>query len=171
MGMDQVVNHPDRLTERGSRAATGYRWSDQRRTKLTDAHRSVQKKDLSDKAGEVEQGGGRQMVVLRSEIGDVLRDARQRQGRTLREVSSAARVSLGYLSEVERGQKEASSELLGSICEALDMPLSVILREVSERVAVAEGLLIPDTVPDEFSVGVDRFRLSGRRAGDLQPIG
>jgi len=63
------------------------------------------------------------MVVLRREIGDVLRDARQRQGRTLREVSSAARVSLGYLSEVERGQKEASSELLNSICEALDVPM------------------------------------------------
>src|SRR5262245_61795819 len=73
--------------------------------------------------------GGRQMVVLRREIGDVLRDARQRQGRTLREVSSAARVSLGYLSEVERGQKEASSELLGSICDALDVPLSLVLRE------------------------------------------
>ena len=52
------------------------------------------------------------MILLRREIGDVLRDARQRQGRTLREVSSAAQVSLGYLSEVERGQKEASSELL-----------------------------------------------------------
>ena len=45
--------------------------------------------------------------------------------------SSAARVSLGYLSEVERGQKEASSELLGSICDALDIPLSLVLREVS----------------------------------------
>ncbi len=46
------------------------------------------------------------MVLLRQEIGDVLRDARRQQGRTLREVSSVARVSLGYLSEVERGQKE-----------------------------------------------------------------
>jgi len=91
------------------------------------------------------------MVVLRREIGDVLRDARQRQGRTLREVSSAARVSLGYLSEVERGQKEASSELLGSICDALDVPLSLVLREVSDRVAVAEGLLIPDTVPVDLA--------------------
>ncbi|XBH22523.1 helix-turn-helix transcriptional regulator [Jonesiaceae bacterium BS-20] len=91
------------------------------------------------------------MVVLRREIGDVLRTARQRQGRTLREVSSAARVSLGYLSEVERGQKEASSELLGSICEALDTPLSVILREVSDRIAIAEGLAIPDTIPAEMA--------------------
>lgn len=91
------------------------------------------------------------MIVLRRELGDVLRDVRQRQGRTLREVSSAARVSLGYLSEVERGQKEASSELLNSICEALDVPMSVVLREVSDRVAVAEGLVVPDTVPVELS--------------------
>ena len=54
-------------------------------------------------------------VLLRREIGEVLRAVRQHQGRTLREVSAEARVSLGYLSEVERGQKEASSELLGSI--------------------------------------------------------
>ena len=93
---------------------------------------------------------GREMVVLRREIGDVLRDARQRQGRTLREVSSAARVSLGYLSEVERGQKEASSELLASICEALDLPMSLVLREVSDRIAIAEGLAIPDTIPADF---------------------
>jgi transcriptional regulator with XRE-family HTH domain len=93
----------------------------------------------------------RKMVVLRHEIGDVLRDVRQRQGRTLREVSHSARVSLGYLSEVERGQKEASSELLSSICTALDVPLSLMLREVSDRVASAEGIAIPDTVPSEFS--------------------
>lgn len=93
----------------------------------------------------------RKMVVLRHEIGDVLRDVRQRQGRTLREVSHSARVSLGYLSEVERGQKEASSELLSSICSALDVPLSLMLREVSDRLAEAEGVAIPDTVPQEFS--------------------
>jgi len=93
------------------------------------------------------------MVLLRQEIGDVLRDARRQQGRTLREVSSVARVSLGYLSEVERGQKEASSELLASICGALDVPLSSVLHEVSERVAAAENVVpaavrVPDTVPD-----------------------
>ena len=80
------------------------------------------------------------MVLLREEIGDVLRGARQRQGRTLRDVSSTARVSLGYLSEVERGQKEASSELLLSICEALDVPMSSVLRSVSDRVAMSESL-------------------------------
>lgn len=89
-------------------------------------------------------------VLLRREIGEVLRSVRQHQGRTLREVSSQARVSLGYLSEVERGQKEASSELLASICQALDAPLSMVLREVSDRVALSEGVAIPDTVPEEL---------------------
>ena len=91
------------------------------------------------------------MVVLRREIGDVLRDIRQRQGRTLREVSSAAQVSLGYLSEVERGQKEASSELLSSIATALSVPLSMVLREVSDRIALIEGISVPDTVPATFA--------------------
>jgi len=90
------------------------------------------------------------VIVLRREIGDVLRGVRQHQGRTLREVSSAAQVSLGYLSEVERGQKEASSELLASICTALDVPMSVVLREVSDRIAESEGVAIPDTVPPEL---------------------
>src|SRR5215204_1088291 len=79
------------------------------------------------------------MILLRRLLGDVLRRQRQRQGRTLREVSAAARVSLGYLSEVERGQKEASSELLASICGALDVPLSIVMREVSDELAHAEG--------------------------------
>ncbi|WP_017534213.1 helix-turn-helix domain-containing protein [Nocardiopsis alba] len=78
------------------------------------------------------------MVLLRHLLGDVLRRLRQRQGRTLREVSADARVSLGYLSEVERGQKEASSELLSSICGALGVPLSQVLREVSDQLALAE---------------------------------
>ncbi|HSA51605.1 MAG TPA: helix-turn-helix transcriptional regulator [Yinghuangia sp.] len=78
------------------------------------------------------------MILLRRLLGDVLRRQRQRQGRTLREVSSAARVSLGYLSEVERGQKEASSELLAAICEALDVRMSIVLREVSDELALAE---------------------------------
>mgnify|MGYP005795010639 CR=1 FL=1 len=91
------------------------------------------------------------MPVLREEIGYVLRDVRQRQGRTLREVSHDARVSLGYLSEVERGQKEASSELLSAITAALDIPLSVMLREVSDRIAVEEAVQIPDTIPAELA--------------------
>jgi transcriptional regulator with XRE-family HTH domain len=78
------------------------------------------------------------MVLLRHLLGDVLRRLRLRQGRTLREVSAAARVSLGYLSEVERGQKEASSELLAAICTALGTPLSHVLGEVSDSFALAE---------------------------------
>ena len=67
------------------------------------------------------------MILLRTQIGAALRAARVNQKRTLREVAKAARVSLGYLSEVERGQKEASSELLNAICSALDLPLSKLL--------------------------------------------
>jgi transcriptional regulator with XRE-family HTH domain len=88
------------------------------------------------------------MILLRRLLGDVLRERRREQGRTLREVSSAARVSLGYLSEVERGQKEASSELLGSICEALDVPLSEVLREVSDNLALAEQVPVMPSVSE-----------------------
>jgi transcriptional regulator with XRE-family HTH domain len=78
------------------------------------------------------------MTLLRRVLGDTLRGRRLRQRRTLREVSGAARVSLGYLSEVERGQKEASSELLASICEALDVKMSDVLSEVSETMRRSE---------------------------------
>lgn len=78
------------------------------------------------------------MIVLRQVIGDELRRRRQDQGRTLRDVSAAAAVSLGYLSEVERGQKEASSELLAAICGALDVPLSDVLSSVTDQIAEAE---------------------------------
>jgi transcriptional regulator with XRE-family HTH domain len=109
------------------------------------------------------------MVLLRQEIGDVLRDARRDQGRTLREVSSVARVSLGYLSEVERGQKEASSELLASICGALDVPLSSVLHQVSERFAAAEqidAVDVPDTVPADLA-GQITDAVATLRAGRL----
>ena len=81
------------------------------------------------------------MVLFRRLLGDVLRAQRMRRGMTLREVSAEARVSLGYISEIERGQKEASSELLSSLCGALDLPLSVVLREVSDLVALEESLV------------------------------
>ena len=71
-------------------------------------------------------------LLLREALGDSLRRTRVAQSRTLREVSNTARVSLGYLSEVERGRKEASSELLNAICDALDVPLSDVLFDVSE---------------------------------------
>ncbi len=97
------------------------------------------------------------MILLRRVIGDALRARRQSQHRTLREVSTAANVSLGYLSEIERGQKEASSELLSAICDALGAHLSELLREVSHTVAVAErtdlvAVAAPVTVPQTRAV-------------------
>ena len=96
------------------------------------------------------------MVLVRQEIGDVLRDFRLQKGRTLRQVASKASVALGYLSEVERGQKEASSEILASVADALDTPISTIMREVSDRLAVVEGLTrVPDSLPDELVAEFD----------------
>ena len=87
---------------------------------------------------EKEHDMGQGTLLFRASLGDVLRAERMRQGMTLRELSSSARVSLGYISEIERGQKEASSELLAALCEALDVPLSGVLREVSDQVEAEE---------------------------------
>jgi len=94
------------------------------------------------------------MVLFRRLLGDVLRDTRMQRGMTLREVSAEARVSLGYISEIERGQKEASSELLASLCSALRVPLSDVLREVSTAVALEEAAagLTRLPVPTQASV-------------------
>ena len=83
------------------------------------------------------------MVLLREELGDVLRQHRRAQGRTLREVSKAAKVSLGYLSEIERGEKEASSELLWSVCDALNLSMSACLNQVASQVASREAASAP----------------------------
>lgn len=87
------------------------------------------------------------MILLRRELGDVLRDHRRAQGRTLREISASAAVSLGYLSEVERGEKEASSELLASICVALNLPISQMLSDASDRAAESEAVSALVTLP------------------------
>jgi len=87
------------------------------------------------------------MTLLRTQLGNTLRGHRLSQRRTLRDVSGAARVSLGYLSEVERGQKEASSELLASICDALDVELADLLAEVSLELRVAGGAALRPLVP------------------------
>ncbi len=79
-------------------------------------------------------------VLMRELLGQTLREVRMTSAMTLREVSSTARVSLGYLSEVERGQKEASSELLGAICTALDVPLSEVLRDVADKAYTREAV-------------------------------
>ncbi|NMN99899.1 helix-turn-helix transcriptional regulator [Gordonia sp. TBRC 11910] len=83
--------------------------------------------------------------LLREALGDTLRQARTDQGRTLREVSTNARVSLGYLSEVERGQKEASSELLAAICDALDVELADLLLAAGEALRPTPADVIAST--------------------------
>ncbi|MGJ0121443.1 helix-turn-helix domain-containing protein [Williamsia sp. MIQD14] len=100
-------------------------------------------------------------ALLREALGGSLRRVRTDQGRTLREVSTDARVSLGYLSEIERGQKEASSELLSAICDALDVEIADVLLDVStamrRRTTIAEDtkVVIP---PPADSAGVGRAR-------------
>ena len=87
------------------------------------------------------------MTLLRTQLGNTLRGHRLSQRRTLRDVSGAARVSLGYLSEVERGQKEASSELLASICDALDLELADLLAEISLELRSASGGAVRPLAP------------------------
>ena len=73
---------------------------------------------------------------LRDVVGDVLRDERVDQGRTLADVAEDAAVSLPYLSEVERGRKEVSSDLLESICDALELPLADVLERAADRLRI-----------------------------------
>jgi transcriptional regulator with XRE-family HTH domain len=114
------------------------------------------------------------MVLLRHLLGDALRRLRLRQGRTLREVSASARVSLGYLSEVERGQKEASSELLAAICTALGTPLSQVMREVSDNFALAELQSEPvfaDVLEPAIEVASAGQPAEHDESGDQVPVG
>ncbi|QFZ22608.1 helix-turn-helix domain-containing protein [Saccharothrix syringae] len=112
-------------------------------------------------------------VLLREAIGDRLRHARTTQRRTLREVSRTARVSLGYLSEVERGRKEASSELLAAICEALDLPLSELLHLVASDIgAVQQPVTSPAELterPAPAAAGLDGAGLDGLEGGAIVP--
>jgi len=109
------------------------------------------------------------VVLMRRLLGDVLRRRRTAQGRTLREVAASARVSLGYLSEVERGRKEASSELLAAICGALGVPLSVVMREVSDELARAEtAAVVALGVPDVARVQRPTERRRLEVAGTLR---
>ena len=110
------------------------------------------------------------MTLLRTQLGNTLRGHRLRQRRTLRDVSGAARVSLGYLSEVERGQKEASSELLASICDALDVELADLLAEVSLGLR-GDGVRVRPLVPAAEAAAVpaeEEETLAA--ASDEQPV-
>lgn len=108
------------------------------------------------------------MAVLRHVVGETLRAARLRQSRTLREVSAAARVSLGYLSEVERGHKEPSSELLAAICDALDVPMSEVFLTVSDVLRTQERQAEHTLVLSSRSTPVRIAPASSRPSADAQ---
>ena len=86
-------------------------------------------------------------MLLRRLIGEVLRRTRLAQGRTLREVAATARVSMAYLSELERGRKEVSSELLAAICRALKLSLADLLDQVREELLRLEPQQVPVAPP------------------------
>lgn len=110
------------------------------------------------------------MILVRHALGEVLRGHRTDQGRTLRDVADTARVSLGYLSEIERGQKEPSSELLFSVCDALGVPLSDVLAETGEHVRVAEHAVGAPSALGSSSVRVmDHTPVTAGRAVDGRP--
>ena len=73
---------------------------------------------------------------LRDALGEVLREERTAQDRTLADVADAANLSLPYLSEVERGRKDVSSDLLTSICDALELPVPLLLERTAERLRI-----------------------------------
>ena len=91
--------------------------------------------------------GGGPVVLVREAVGLTLRAARTSQNRTLRDVARDARVSLGYLSEVERGQKEASSELLNAICVALGLSLSGVFNDVALELKSRESVTLLSSMP------------------------
>jgi transcriptional regulator with XRE-family HTH domain len=107
------------------------------------------------------------MTLLRTQLGNTLRGHRLRQRRTLRDVSGAARVSLGYLSEVERGQKEASSELLASICDALDVELADLLAEISLELRGIDGAALRPLAPSDGAA--DEETAVADRPAEAQP--
>jgi transcriptional regulator with XRE-family HTH domain len=80
-------------------------------------------------------------MLLRNAIGFVLRRVRQEQGKTLRELADEARISLPYLSEIERGRKEASSEILSAICQVLDITEQELLLEVADEYELSRAVV------------------------------
>ena len=122
----------------------------------------------------------RSRPLLRTMLGDALRRARQAQGRTLADVSAAARVSVPYLSELERGRKEASSEVLAAICDGLRVDLADLLAEVGRDLALSRARpvqvirlgLVPLTVPGSGASPVREATPppAGHRPGDVTAL-
>jgi len=94
-------------------------------------------------------------LLLREAIGGTIRRARTERRRTLRDVSRDARVSLGYLSEIERGRKEPSSELLAAICDALALSLPELLDDVADSLRPDTPRRVPARLAERRLVGVD----------------
>lgn len=92
------------------------------------------------------------MKLFREALGEVLREERLAQKKTLRTLSSEATIALGYLSEVERGQKELSSEILYSIAT---QGLGLDTHEVVIRAGLRLGGL--DDIPDTPQVLVEQY--------------
>jgi transcriptional regulator with XRE-family HTH domain len=93
-------------------------------------------------------------MLLRHAIGHVLRRLRLEQGKTLRQLAQASRVSLPYLSEIERGRKEASSEILATVCRVLDISLGDLLDDVSRELAVGEAVALEITSMRDLAADV-----------------
>lgn len=112
--------------------------------------------------------GGRPRPLLRKLVGDVLRRHRLQQRRTLADVARAARVSMPYLSEIERGRKEASSEVLGAVCAALLMDLADLVDAVGRD--LAKDTAFPRSRAAAEDRAQDRSRaLAEDRAADRAP--
>ena len=111
-------------------------------------------------------GDDRHEPLLRHLVGAILRRARRRQGRTLQEVASAARISTAYLSEIERGRKEPSSEVLAAVCRALDLRLVDLVADAHASLAAASE---PVRVLTSTVTTVRHTRALGRQPGVGSP--
>jgi transcriptional regulator with XRE-family HTH domain len=111
--------------------------------------------------------GGRERPgrpLLRTRLGEVLRRNRLAQRRTLADVARAARVSVPYLSEVERGRKEVSSEVLAAVCDALRIELSDVLTEMGRELAADRTRLMRAEAVRRHRQGISA---PVRRSGDV----
>lgn len=102
---------------------------------------------LTGVANETEQEGS--AMLFRHALGSVLRSARVDQQRSLRDVAAAAGMSVGYLSEIERGHKEASSELLAAAASALGQPIAGLIARSAEMMAAADAAVAVLAIPTQ----------------------
>lgn len=114
------------------------------------------------------RGDGRPEPLLRHVIGGILRRARRAQGRTLVDVAAAARVSTAYLSEIERGRKEASSEVLAAVCGALGLRLVDLVARTGEELRPVAPVRVLSAVRERGALSAPRHPAPvGEPARDL----